>query len=124
MPERTVLTVNTGSSSLKAAVFDADDLTDRHLTALVEHIGHESALRVTNRAGDEIANQLITAKNHGEALAALIDWLGCNGEREPLVAIGHRSVSYTHLRAHETVLDLVCRLLLEKKNKNKHRSYT
>ncbi|WDT36865.1 hypothetical protein PVA38_11790 [Streptococcus pneumoniae D39] len=27
-----------------------------------------------------------------------------------------RTVSYTHLRAHETVLDLVCRLLLEKKN--------
>ena len=26
-----------------------------------------------------------------------------------------RPVSYTHLRAHETVLDLVCRLLLEKK---------
>ena len=29
------------------------------------------------------------------------------------------AVSYTHLRAHETVLDLVCRLLLEKK---KHKS--
>ena len=28
-------------------------------------------------------------------------------------------VSYTHLRAHETVLDLVCRLLLEKKKKCK-----
>ena len=27
-------------------------------------------------------------------------------------------VSYTHLRAHETVLDLVCRLLLEKKKQN------
>src|SRR5665811_1129256 len=27
------------------------------------------------------------------------------------------TVSYTHLRAHETVLDLVCRLLLEKKKK-------
>ena len=27
----------------------------------------------------------------------------------------YRPVSYTHLRAHETVLDLVCRLLLEKK---------
>ena len=25
-------------------------------------------------------------------------------------------VSYTHLRAHETVLDIVCRLLLEKIN--------
>src|SRR5665811_469270 len=29
--------------------------------------------------------------------------------------LGSISVSYTHLRAHETVLDLVCRLLLEKK---------
>ena len=26
------------------------------------------------------------------------------------------AVSYTHLRAHETVLDIVCRLLLAKKN--------
>ena len=26
-----------------------------------------------------------------------------------------QAVSYTHLRAHETVLDLVCRLLLQKK---------
>ena len=31
---------------------------------------------------------------------------------------GTDPVSYTHLRAHETVLDLVCRLLLEKKKKN------
>ena len=30
-----------------------------------------------------------------------------------------RTVSYTHLRAHETVLDLVCRLLLEKKKEIK-----
>src|SRR5665811_2477658 len=30
-----------------------------------------------------------------------------------------KAVSYTHLRAHETVLDLVCRLLLEKKKKTK-----
>src|SRR5665811_2546331 len=31
---------------------------------------------------------------------------------------GYIPVSYTHLRAHETVLDLVCRLLLEKKKKD------
>ena len=29
------------------------------------------------------------------------------------------AVSYTHLRAHETEADLVCRLLLEKKNEEK-----
>ena len=32
---------------------------------------------------------------------------------------GFRTVSYTHLRAHETPEHLVCRLLLEKKNKKK-----
>ena len=34
----------------------------------------------------------------------------------PVIGAGEAAaVSYTHLRAHETVLDLVCRLLLEKK---------
>ena len=33
-----------------------------------------------------------------------------------IVPAGFDPVSYTHLRAHETVLDLVCRLLLETKN--------
>ena len=32
---------------------------------------------------------------------------------------GNKPVSYTHLRAHETVLDLVCRLLLEKKKQHR-----
>ena len=35
---------------------------------------------------------------------------------------GVDAVSYTHLRAHETVLDLVCRLLLEQKNNHKNLS--
>ena len=43
-----------------------------------------------------------------------VDWL------KKSLGSACRAVSYTHLRAHETVLDLVCRLLLEKKKeKNK-----
>ena len=38
-----------------------------------------------------------------------------------IIQSGYQAVSYTHLRAHETVLDLVCRLLLEKKNKIKRK---
>ena len=34
---------------------------------------------------------------------------------DPLINENHIPVSYTHLRAHETREDLVCRLLLEKK---------
>eukprot|EP00825_Cyclidium_porcatum_P034023 TRINITY_DN35909_c0_g1_i1.p1 TRINITY_DN35909_c0_g1~~TRINITY_DN35909_c0_g1_i1.p1 ORF type:complete len:133 (-),score=21.35 TRINITY_DN35909_c0_g1_i1:11-409(-) len=37
--------------------------------------------------------------------------------------LGIRPVSYTHLRAHETRHDLVCRLLLEKKKKNPTQYY-
>ena len=33
------------------------------------------------------------------------------------------AVSYTHLRAHETDSYLVCRLLLEKKKRNKNKNY-
>src|SRR5660397_271979 len=36
-----------------------------------------------------------------------------------MLASSARAVSYTHLRAHETKANLVCRLLLEKKKKKK-----
>ena len=39
------------------------------------------------------------------------------------IALGVAPVSYTHLRAHETVLDLVCRLLLEKKLNSQYNNY-
>src|SRR5450756_2967749 len=39
----------------------------------------------------------------------------------PLVTYS-KTVSYTHLRAHETRHDLVCRLLLEKKKKKKKKT--
>ena len=44
--------------------------------------------------------------------------VGCQAVDDP--------VSYTHLRAHETVLDIVCRLLLETKQKtmNNHHEST
>ncbi len=35
------------------------------------------------------------------------------------VCMDEWEVSYTHLRAHETREDLVCRLLLEKKNRTR-----
>ena len=37
------------------------------------------------------------------------------GGEPPDLDVIFGAVSYTHLRAHETVLDIVCRLLLEKK---------
>ncbi len=39
----------------------------------------------------------------------------CDNAANGAIFLDSIAVSYTHLRAHETVLDLVCRLLLEKK---------
>src|SRR5665811_2327878 len=45
----------------------------------------------------------------GQAFHYLVP-VGCIGQAPVFLRVGHEPVSYTHLRAHETVLDLVCRL--------------
>ena len=65
-----------------------------------------------------VVSSLATASS--ENLAAIESHLGHNTElQDNIFAALNTSfpVSYTHLRAHETVLDLVCRLLLEKKKR-------
>ena len=53
----------------------------------------------------------------GAAISAQDAWIAAT-------ALRHDPVSYTHLRAHETVLDLVCRLLLEKKKYHTYNTAT
>ena len=57
---------------------------------------------------------LLTGQVNGDPLEVVGTFGGSSGG-----ASGEYAVSYTHLRAHETVLDLVCRLLLEKTKKTK-----
>ena len=53
--------------------------------------------------------------NHGQPIEEA--WVNRDNARDFTSLTQYSAaVSYTHLRAHETVLDLVCRLLLEKKN--------
>ena len=74
---------------------------------VAEAVAHEMHLRML-RADRlrEFGAELLADLGDGAAIARV-------AEAQHLVALG--PVSYTHLRAHETVLDLVCRLLLEKK---------
>ena len=59
------------------------------------------------QAGEDVAGGIVDDAG-GRAV-------GDEKTRSRVVAEAVGAVSYTHLRAHETVLDLVCRLLLEKK---------
>ena len=61
--------------------------------------------------------KLLKNKAGHEVIVAVLDG-GVDINHEDLkqnIWVNPKAVSYTHLRAHETVLDLVCRLLLEKK---------
>src|SRR5678810_856549 len=52
----------------------------------------------------------------GVGVERLFPFFSPNIESIKLHKVGKVPVSYTHLRAHETGRNLVCRLLLEKKN--------
>ena len=63
-----------------------------------------------------LMRRLVEQKKWKKGMAALfIIFISLILVMIPIMAMSYMTVSYTHLRAHETVLDLVCRLLLEKK---------
>ena len=124
---------------MRFGAFEADQDGDLH-RRLAERIAVESELveptvdTVLGAVGR--ASAVFTMRYHG-AIAALrrgrpailvdyspkmADLSADLAQAMPALPVG--PVSYTHLRAHETVLDLVCRLLLEKKNINPIRLHT
>ena len=77
-----------------------------------------STLDRSSAASDVYKRQDPDGRNAGLGRGAAGDQVRRN---DPLHSVSWgraEAVSYTHLRAHETVLDLVCRLLLEKKKPN------
>eukprot|EP00656_Telonema_subtile_P026771 TRINITY_DN2875_c0_g2_i1.p2 TRINITY_DN2875_c0_g2~~TRINITY_DN2875_c0_g2_i1.p2 ORF type:complete len:107 (-),score=46.08 TRINITY_DN2875_c0_g2_i1:6-326(-) len=68
-----------------------------------------------DRETDRVIREGTTLKEEGTTLFKQQKWSAAICKYNE----AFEAVSYTHLRAHETVLDLVCRLLLEKKKKNK-----
>src|SRR5450756_786274 len=78
--------------------------------------GANSTAQTLNSSGQTTAQQTAAAQ-----LSSMLGILNTqSGDRYLFSgsAINTPSVSYTHLRAHETRHDLVCRLLLEKKKKH------
>lgn len=88
-----LLTINTGSSSLKAAVYNAGPDEELDLAAQVERIGlPHGRMRVTDARNQTLADEEIPLPDHAAALRALLDWLkGHEGEID-LGAVGHRVV--------------------------------
>jgi acetate kinase len=86
-----ILTVNTGSSSLKAALYDGVRESVAAATAAVERIGGAARLAGRGAAGQRVAEERPTP-DHPAALRWVLDWFAAAGHAEPPAAIGHRVV--------------------------------
>jgi len=92
-PDACILTINGGSSSIKFALFEAGGSLKRILEGEIERIGLPQAtfvVKSSNKA--ENFTRSVTAANHTEAVALLMDWLEQRIKRGELTAVGHRVV--------------------------------
>ncbi|MFH0994006.1 MAG: acetate kinase [Pseudomonadota bacterium] len=93
---KTILVVNTGSSSVKFTLFFAADLRVA-ASGLVERIGLEGTQLVYRRPGSETFQQLAAIPDIGNAIANILPLLtdsrmGVIRSKEEIRAIGHRVV--------------------------------
>jgi acetate kinase len=93
---RRLLTINTGSSSLKAALYRLrEDATEApELRAEASRIGgRDGSLRIADARGDTLEERRDDLPDHAAALDALMSWLRDRGlDRDDLAAVGHRIV--------------------------------
>src|SRR5450756_2463830 len=93
---------------------------DLYASALVEHLRSlDPDVRVTGFGGDRLkaAGASLLGDYRGLTVTGLVEAVRVLPRSLEMYRrlVRAAPVSYTHLRAHETRHDLVCRLLLEKK---------
>ncbi|MGN6359979.1 MAG: acetate/propionate family kinase [Thermomicrobiales bacterium] len=92
MSEQRLLTINTGSSSLKATLYTYPSLA-LGATARAERIGQPgSRLNVRLASDDDSEERAGELPDHATAMRALLDWLRERGLAQQLAAVGHRIV--------------------------------
>ena len=88
-----ILTINGGSSSIKFAVFDAQDPVRRMVGGGVERIGLPGAtFRVESLNPAESFVRQLTVPDQTVAVGFLMDWIGARKGADAVTAVGHRIV--------------------------------
>ena len=88
-----VLTINSGSSSVKFALYKIDVPLGELISGEIESIGKKStALNFRNFITGQKSSVNINAGNHQEAATFLVDWLEKQAALDSVRAVGHRVV--------------------------------
>ena len=88
-----LLTINTGSSSLKAAVYRIAARQQRLLSADARRIGLDRGqLAIADADGKTLFKLDEPLADHGAALKRILGWLADHGRLQSLAAVGHRVV--------------------------------
>ena len=105
-----ILTINAGSSSLKAAVYDMDR-TERLMFAVqVERIGQSgSHMRIVDGDADTLLDRTVDLDDHETAARAFLEWLELHRPEAVPNAVGHRIVhgGRAHRAPHVLTTDVV-----------------
>jgi acetate kinase len=102
--EPTVLALNGGSSSIKFALFDAHDVTQRRLHGKIDRIGIAGTTLTAVAAGQTAATtQQVPTGDFAAASDVLIDWLESRKTFAAVIAIGHRVVHGMQRTAPERI---------------------
>lgn len=109
---RRILTINTGSSSLKVAVYELGQGEDLSLFGEVERVGQPAArLRLRDAQGATVIDQGGDLPDHGAALMAVLSWLQRHRPELKPDAVGHRVVhGGTHSAPQRITPDLIATL--------------
>jgi acetate kinase len=100
---QSILTINGGSSSIKFAVFRADESFERTLSGAVDRIGRSrTTLAFRNSTGLREEAEFVVS-NDRSAVHAVIDWLEAQESFASVRAVGHRVVHGMHHTAPELV---------------------
>jgi acetate kinase len=88
-----ILSINSGSSSIKFAMYECGESLPRVLEGRIERIGlPDSALQVNGSSAADNFFRSAPLPNHAAAVSLLMDWLKPRCDNQGLAAIGHRIV--------------------------------
>ncbi len=87
-----VLTLNSGSSSIKFAIYRNGGSLDRGLFGTLARIGLSGTIFTYQESENKSCSRVLNELDHCDAAIFLLDWLEGNGHITSLNAIGHRVV--------------------------------